>query len=220
MRQAAASVILCAFATLAPAQATAQTRGNLPASPTGLCGSIENAFGPFDYRTSPLQRKRLVERHHFTPKVESLRAGETGSVGGDLDYTLRAFPNHPRALLAMVRLGERERTSQVRGANYPVECYFDRAIRFQPDDPQVRVLYAYYLTRNKRPGEARRQLEAAESTSPTDPQVIYNLGLAYLDLNEYDRALAYAHKAYDAGITFPGLRERLKRANKWQEARK
>ena len=42
---------------------------------TSVCGPLTNAYGPFDYRT---QRDKLqvVEEHHFTPKVESLLAGQ------------------------------------------------------------------------------------------------------------------------------------------------
>lgn len=209
---------LCLAAALAIPPASAQDRAALPASPTGLCGPLENAFGPFDYRTASAETRSLVERFHFTSQVETLRAGQSGRLGSDLDYTLRAFPNHPRALLAIIRLGERTRSSRVAGATYPVECYLDRAVRFRPEDAQVRVLYAYFLTRNSRAGEARRQLEAAEATSPTDPQIIYNLGLAYADLQDYDRSLNYAHKAYASGISLPGLRDRLKRANRWRDA--
>lgn len=200
------------------AAALAQATRGLPASPTGLCGPLDNAFGPFDYRTARRQDIEIVERYHFTPQVEALTGGESGSLGGDLDYTLRAFPNHPRALLSLIRLGERNRSPRVAGAKYPIECYFDRAIRFQPEDAQVRVLYAHYLTRHKRLEEARRQLIAAERGDPTDPQILYNLGLGYADLNDYDRALEYAHKAYASGISFPGLRERLVRANRWRDA--
>lgn len=194
-----------------------QDKRPLPGSPTGICGSLDNAFGPYDYRTARREDVRMAERFHFTPKVEALREGQSGQIGGDLDYVLRAFPNHPRVLYAMVRYGEQLRSSHVPGANYPVECYFDRAVRFVPDDPQVRALYANYLIRNRRFEEARRQLVAAEETSPSDPQVLYNLGLSYMDLNDHDRALAYAHKAYAAGITFPGLRDRLKKAKQWRE---
>lgn len=120
--------------------------------------------------------------------------------------------------MALIRLSERARSPRVEGAKYPVECYFDRAIRFQPDDAQVRVLYAHYLTRHQRLKEARRQLMAAETTDPRDPQILYNLGLGYADLKDYDRALEYAQRAYAAGINFPGLKERLIRANRWRDA--
>lgn len=47
------------------------------------CGSLQNAFGPFDYRDpsargQPLQ---LVESAHFTPDVEALRKGNIQRLG-------------------------------------------------------------------------------------------------------------------------------------------
>jgi Tfp pilus assembly protein PilF len=186
-------------------------------SATGLCGPLENAFGPFDYRTAAPANRKLVEGAHFTPSVESLQRGSTGQLGGDIDYTLRAFPNHPRALYAMTRLAERSRSTKPPGAHFPVECYYDRAIRFRPDDAIVRGLYASFLIRQGRPDEARVQLKAAEDLGPSDPQVIYNLGLAYFDLKEFDRSLALAKRAYAMGIPFPGLRDKLKRAGRWRD---
>src|SRR5437868_1067555 len=72
----------------------------------GDCGSLDNpSYGPFDYRTATAYQKQLVEiiGAHFTSSVESLQHGNTAPIGGELDYTLRAFPNHRRALLAMIR---------------------------------------------------------------------------------------------------------------------
>ena len=73
------------------------------------CGVLENAYGPFDYRTAEREAKVLVEERHFPAVVETLTAGSTGSLAADIDYTLRVFPNHPRALMAMTRLAEREK---------------------------------------------------------------------------------------------------------------
>jgi tetratricopeptide (TPR) repeat protein len=50
-----------------------------------------------------------------------------------------------------------------------------------------------------------------------DPNLNYNLGLAYFDLGDYDKALEQAKTAYSLGFPLPGLRDKLKRANKWQE---
>lgn len=180
----------------------------------GLCGPIENAYGPYDYRRHA-DKHAIVERFHFTPQVEALRKGESGPLGGDISYTLRAFPNHPRALHAMARYGQRLGAARVPGATYPVECYFDRAIRFVPDDPQVRALYADFLIRDKRNKDARRQLEAAEKLQ-LDPQTAYNVALAWTNLGENERALPLAKRAYAGGIGYPGLRDRLQRAGVWK----
>lgn len=68
-----------------------------------VCQGKGQGYGPFDY-TSPTDRKHLgiVEHYHFTSDVEHLRKGASGSIALDLDYTLRAFPNHHRALNAMM----------------------------------------------------------------------------------------------------------------------
>lgn len=198
------------------ASAAAQTIVPDSAGGLGLCGPLENGYGPFDYRTATREQKSLVERVHFTPAVETLRSGSTGTIAGDLDYTLRAFPNHLRALSALSRYAQRVGQTMLQGAHYPVECYFDRAIRFAPDDPQVRVLYSFYLMKQRREKEARTQLSVAESAGNDDPQVSYNLGLAYLELGDYDRSVAFAKKAYAGGIAVPGLRNRLTAAGKWK----
>lgn len=184
-------------------------------TPTGLCGPLENAFGPFDYRTAAPRDKRLVEGAHFTPEVETLRRGSRGYLGGDIDYTLRVFPNHPRALMAMVRLAELKRTTRPAGARYTAECYFDRAIRFTPDDPMVRVLYGIYLAKARRTKEAEEQLSQAEQLGGSDPQVIYDIGIGHLELKDYAKALAFAKKADAMGIRVTGLRDRLQREGQW-----
>ncbi|MCD6671521.1 MAG: tetratricopeptide repeat protein [Burkholderiaceae bacterium] len=214
----AGSLSLAAFAAAAQDRAPADEPPSTPLPrAVGLCGELGNAYGPFDYRTDK-NKLGVVEAFHFTPSVENLQHGKSGSLGGDLDYTLRAFPNHHRALYAMMRLGERSGTSTAHGAHFPVECYFERAIRFRPDDAQVHALYGFFLVKGKRLDEARKQFEAAEKLDPQDPQVLYNIGLGYADLKDYDKSLQYAHKAYKAGVRFGGLRERLQQAGRWRDA--
>ena len=181
------------------------------------CGPLKNAFGPFDSRVAETADKAIVEGRHFTRKVERLQGGETGLLGHDLDYTLRAFPNHPRALMSMSRLAIRDRQPQPPGANYPIDCYFDRAFRFVPDDPWPLVLYGLHLERAGRDSEAPGYLDKAARLGSKDPNVNYNLGLGYLDLKQYEKALAHAKLAYAAGFPLPGLRDRLKQVGAWKE---
>ncbi len=182
----------------------------------GLCGPLENHFGPFDYRTAKTADRSIVERFHFTPSVENLEGGQSGYLGQDLNYTLRVFPNHPRALAAMARYAVRLKSMTLPHVAFPAECYFDRAIRFVPDDAQVRALYADFLIRFKRPKDARAQLEAAERIKPTSPQILYNLALGWNAIGENDKALPLARRAYAGGIQFPGLRDRLVAAGVWR----
>lgn len=179
------------------------------------CGALQNAYGPYDYRTDK-SKLTIVEKHHFGPSQEGLtkRVG----LGSNIDYTLRAFPNHHRALMSMMKLGAREKRTKPSGAEYSVECYMVRAEAFRPDDAMVKVIYGLYLMQAGRPQDAIAKLEAAGGLDRQNANVDYNLGLAYFDLRQYDKALASAHKAYAAGFPLSGLRDKLKRAGQWREA--
>jgi tetratricopeptide (TPR) repeat protein len=180
------------------------------------CGKLDNAYGPYDYR-SDKDKLPIVEGAHFTAEVESLVRGLTGPPGGDIDYTLRAFPNHHRALSSMMRLGERLRVNQVPAARMEVECYFMRAVWFRPDDTIVRQLYAIYLGRKGRKSDAMQQLQAAKEQGRDIAFTRYNIGLVYMDLGEHALALQEAHAAAALGFERPELRDRLLAAGKWTE---
>jgi predicted Zn-dependent protease len=189
---------------------------SLPAA--SVCGDLRNHYGPFDYRTQTAAQRGVVERAHFTSQVEQLRAGESTSVvGADIAYTLHVFPNHPRALNAMSRLALREKRPQPPGANFPVECYFERAIRFQPQDASPYLVYGMHLSRAGQHKRAVEAIQIAAQLAPDDANVNYNLGLAYFELKDYDNALKHAELAYAAGFPLEGLRRMLKKAGKWQE---
>ena len=181
-----------------------------------VCGELSNAYGPYDYR-SDRDKLPIVEIAHFTPEVEALMRGLTSLIGGDIDYTLRAFPNHHRALLAMMRLGERMKSVQPAGAKYTVDCYFQRAVRFKPDDTTTRMLFANYLNKNGRAAEANQQMEQTLALAGDNPFTHYNAGLVFMDLKNYEKALQQAHTAYAMGFTRPELREALKKVGKWVE---
>ena len=178
------------------------------------CGVLTNAFGPLDYRNAKTQLP-LVEPYHFTHEVEMLKAGSTGSVGGDLDYTLRAFPNHYRALAAMMNLQFMARTDRPQGTKWSVPCYFDRAIRFVPDDGTVRTIFGVYLMRLGKTRDAMEQFELASRLGDDSGNLHYNLGLAYFEVGEFDKSLDHAQKAYALGFALPGLKQKLRKAGKW-----
>lgn len=183
------------------------------------CGGVGNAFGPFDYRHQFGEPKRLVESAHFTPYIESLIRGRTAlHVGGDIDYTLRAFPNHHRALLSMMNLALREQNKKPRGSRYTVDCWLDRAERFAPDDGMVKVLWANWLIKQGNKTEALSKLEAGLKQAPeSDMNFDYSVGLAYFDLQRYEESLAAAQRAYRAGFQLPGLKQKLSKLGRWQE---
>jgi Tfp pilus assembly protein PilF len=182
----------------------------------GICGNpFENHYGPFDYRTAPKETRNIVERYHFTDDVEQLRRGNTTKIGGDLTYTLRVFPNHPRALHAMAELARKQKRPRPDGSPYTVECWFERALRFRPDDPDVRMVIGIQFLKEKQFDKAIDQLKLAVEGLPNRSDVHYNLGLAYYRKGDYDSALASAKRAYELGFPLPGLRDMLKKAGKW-----
>lgn len=205
-----ALLVACWLPTAVMAQAGLEAMG---------CGSLQKeqgGHGPFDYRVDK-DKLPVVEQHHFDAGVETLTKQKTGLLGGDIDYTLRAFPNHHRALMAMVNLGVKEKTSHARGARYTVNCYLLRAETYRPDDSMVKVIYGLYYLKHGRSGEAVKKLEQAREIAGDDANVHYNLGLAYADLKQYDKALESAHMAYAKGFPLPGLKNRLRRAGAWRE---
>jgi tetratricopeptide (TPR) repeat protein len=185
--------------------------------PTGECGSLKNAYGPFDRRTATTAELSDVEVQHFGPAIESLSPSvSTLALAQNLAYTLRVFPNHARALDALSKLSVRTKRERLPGAGFSTECFFERAMRFRPEDPAVHLTYGLHLMRLDRMREAVVALERAKQLGPDDPNIDYNLGLAYFDLQDYDRALEHAQLAYERGWPLEGLRNRLVKAGKWK----
>lgn len=201
------------LAMLGHAPASAQAPAASTCGPVALAGG----YGPYDYRTDR-DKLGIVERPHFPPAVEALIGTKRAPVGADIDYTLKAFPNHHRALIAAMRYGEKSKSPHPQFMSYPVECYFDRALRFRPDDTIVRMIYAQFLARNNRAPEALGQLGMAQAKAGDNAFTHYNLGMLYVDLKDYDKGLQQAHEALRLGFPRPELRERLAAVGKWREA--
>ncbi|MEO7494780.1 MAG: tetratricopeptide repeat protein [Massilia sp.] len=186
-----------------------------------FCGNITNPFGPYDYRKAKTEYSHelyLVESTHFTSEIENGIKGRSGSLANEIDYTLRAFPNHIRALASLDRLAFKEKeTNMLNGSRWPVECYFERAVRFAPDDGAARSAYATYLFRRGQLDKALTMFREAARITPDDATVNYNLGLAYFNAKNYSEANVYAQKAYKLGFPLPALKNKLVGVGKWQE---
>jgi tetratricopeptide (TPR) repeat protein len=185
------------------------------------CGPLENAYGPFDYTNPDDVAKHLpiVESHHFDAQVERLRphARYGGHWGGDISYTLRAFPNHHRALQAMARWELQSGKSPPPKSPYTADCWFQRAILFKPDDATVRMIYGTFLQRKGNLAAALREYQEAQRLGAHNPQLEYNLGLLFFEQGQYEIANSHAIKAYSAGISYPGLRKKLKSVGHWED---
>ena len=188
------------------------------ACPTDL--GMNGFHRPLDYNDPADQYmiKINVERNHFTPEVEALIKGKTGGIGPDLALTLRAIPNHYRALYAMSRWQLKNGLPANDDRIWPVDCYFTRALLFKPEDPVIYMLYGIYLHKAGELDKSLEQYKKAEKYGPDLSELHYNMGLLYFDMKDYDKALLNAQKAYNHGYPLPGLRNKLMQIGKWQDA--
>lgn len=188
-----------------------------PCSPAPAVNA--DGVGPFDY-TNPVNSKRVanVNNNHFNRNVRSLRKAQTAAhVGSDIDFILRAFPNHHPALDAMMRLAAKEGKERPDGALVSVECYLYRATVFAPEDAIAKGLYGVYLLKAGKRKQALEQLTTANELRPDDRNIHYNLGLLYFDDKDYDKAKQHAKRAYELGFPLEGLKKKLKTAGAWDE---
>jgi tetratricopeptide (TPR) repeat protein len=195
------------------------TLAQAPPEEDSRCGPLRppGQYGPLDFRTDR-DKIGVVVNNHFLPEVENLLRGHSSiTPGGDIDFTLRAIPNHPNALMSMMLLGEKEKSDQPVGSRYTVECWFERAIRFRPDDYVARMIYTSFLTKKNRKADALRQLDVILANAKDNPFTYNNVGLLYFDLGEYPQALAQAHKSIELGLDRPALRDKLTAVGKWAE---
>lgn len=194
--------IIFAATTLPYGMVAAQ---GLPSS----CGNLANHYGPFDYRVNRGYTLSVVEDAHFTPLIENLIRGKTSSIGADLAYTLRTFPNHHRALIAAERWADRAGTQRPVDMQYTIECYYLRALTFKPDDTVVRLLFARYLHKLSRTADGIAQLQIVLNQQGVSALSIYNTGLVALELKDFETAATAAVRAKNMGIENRHLLDQL-----------
>jgi tetratricopeptide (TPR) repeat protein len=185
------------------------------ASAKPYCGEITSH--QYDYRTIPEHMLKLVHARHFTEEVEHGIKGESAPLGSDLEYTLMHIPNHPRALNTLLRLVPRYPNGTVVGAKFPIECFFERAVRFHPDDSNTWLMYARFAFAKGREGQALEMLQKAHELAPEDPAINYNIGLVYAKQKKFEQALPFAQKAYSLQFPLPALKQTLVKAGVWAE---
>ena len=188
------------------------------------CGELRNNYGPYDYTNAQHFTEKLprVEEHHYNIGVQNLTGtgitvATEARMGSDIGYTLRAFPNHHRALYTMMRYYAELVPIGAARMRYDPLCWFDRAKRFAPHDATVVMLEGIYYRKINKLEEAKKAYESALAMAPESAEINYNAGLLYVDLKQYDRAVEVAEKAYELGHPLPGLRNRLKRLGHWPE---
>ena len=180
------------------------------------CGAIKQYAIGGDYTNAHDRRNlALVEAFHFTPDIEALTRAAIRP-GENIATTLEHYPNHHRALAAMARLGQRERAAKVIGAPWPVDCYFERALRYRPDDAKVRVVFSNHLLETGRIDAALAQMREAVRIDAGDPASHYNLGILLVMRGQFQEAEVHARKAYERGFPLPALKNKLLEAGYWK----
>jgi tetratricopeptide (TPR) repeat protein len=207
--------------------------------------NVDGQFGPYDYYRPPSQPPAaiaLVERAHLGYVVaEQLFKKDYCGYYLNLDYTLRALPNHPKALTMMAKYLESHATCppsrkdevttaaavialesgtwQERDMTY----YFETAINFMTEDTRViprhaetHVLYGDWLRKSGNYEKAQKQYETAISLKPGFTDAYYGMGMMYLDQKNTAKAAEYAKQAYSTGKPPPELRDRLVASGVWQ----
>lgn len=182
--------------------------------------------GPYDYAQRLLFRSQLevVEKAHFVSSVRDLIKGNRGSLVADIDYTLRAWPNHHQALASISKyqfLHEQSSDGRYRQKPFsPVECYFHRAIHFSSEDAITHMLFAIYLHKSGHSENAELQYQKALEISPDNRSIHYNYGLLLVSLKKYELAHEHAEKAYQAGYPLQGLKNKLIKVGQWKQSTK
>ena len=190
------------------------------------CSGGGQGYGPFDYtKRASLDKYNLsiVERKHFTANVEMLVKGESGRLIEDLDYTLRAWPNHPRALNSIMRYQfdlDNNPNNKKPNLTSPVECYFQRAINFSRKDTTAMRMYGYFLKKSGHLNRAKFVYKMGLSIAPENRALAYSYSFLLIDLKEYEEALKYAHLVYSNGAAPNQLKDKLKRLDKWRDVKK
>jgi len=172
---------------------------------------LRNAYGPYDY-TNPSHQSRLpiVIGAHFKKSVQRLTPGTNHS--GDLSYTLRAIPNYHPALYAISQYEQQNKL--LHHKSYTADCFFRRAIYFQPKDSTSQMLFAMHLQATKRMKLARQYYESALKISPTAAELNYNYGLFMVGQGHIKQARKAAKIAYKMGYPLQGLKKKLANYNK------
>jgi hypothetical protein len=217
------ALMLCALALPVISFAASAPWVGLSFTGKPCLGGKTMSYGPFDYNNVADRRTKLpiVEEYHFTKDIEMLVKGNTGSIPADIDYTLTAFPNHHKALVALMYYQLINQpdiaTNKKPGLISPLECYLQRAIYFSPQDAVVYSTYAAYLKKIKHFQEAEAVYKKAIEAIPAEPAIKYSYGLFLCDLKKYPEALAQAQMVYQNGYPKQKLKQLLMKSGHWQK---
>jgi predicted Zn-dependent protease len=120
----------------------------------------------FDASTDRIVKQRLqaVERFHMNKELfDGIANGKYKYALGDIDFTLRYFPNHPRGLqlLTTVAVLAKNRALPIR--------YFEKAIALYPSHAITHAQYGWYFVTI---GDFENGLQKIKHAIEMDPKLI------------------------------------------------
>jgi tetratricopeptide (TPR) repeat protein len=212
-----AVLLLVLLTVMGPPPAMAEDCGPVP---------LPGAAGPYDYVDSKFSwNLNDISQNHWVPYQREMANNRLQHALAQLYYLLVRVPNHYPGLFELGRIAQLHPgvtyVPALAGMNetlaFPAtpECYFDRAFRYRPKDPTLRMLFGLYYHKIHKLQEAVVQYEKAEAMDPESSEIQYNMGLVYFDLKDYESAVSHAQKAYKLGYPLAGLRKKLVAAGKW-----
>jgi len=180
-----------------------------------ICLGSGFGYGPYDYKVASSHRITIVTGAHFTPDVARLKKSKTGSIVGDIDYTLRALPNYHPALYSLIQLYFQDPKRYKRWYRSkkvpPPECYLKRAIRYKSSEYETYSLYGFYLHKRKKYKLAEKQYLEGFKKNRRSTEARYNYALMLIELKRYEDARKQAKLAYKYGYPLQGLKRKLKK---------
>ncbi|GEM_PF-1723813 len=153
-----------------------------------------------------------AEGNHLYKGIADLYSGTRNRLEysvGEFDYILNYIPNHPQALKMMI-----EAAFRLKRPALALER-IEKALALFPGTASTHMICGMFYQRNGQPDKAAEQYIQALRLDNNYVEAQYNLALAYLDLNQPDKANWHAQKVYAMGSKLPGLRTRLEKSGKW-----
>lgn len=154
---------------------------------------------------------RNVEKRHLMQGYKEMERKRYLQAYGHVEFMLRYYPNQPKALNLLSELCTKWNSPQC-----DADGWFQLAIDRNPSIAQTHVLLALHLHRTGRHKEAVESYKTALKLDPNSLNANYNLGLLYFEMGQYALANEHAQRSYSLGAPYPGLREKLQKAGKWQ----
>ncbi len=186
------------------------------------CQGSNQGFGPYDYSNKDHRKQhlRIVEDYHFTPEIRQLIRGKTGHLLADIDYTIMAFPNHYKALTALMyyeSIFQLEiKANKKRAVSPPIECYFQRAMNFVSKDATLKMLYAGYLKKQNKIELAAQFYKKAIKLAPKQLRFRYIYAMFLMDQKQYKPAVEQAKIIYEKHYPDQKLKKKLIKLGQWK----